>query len=557
MLKVSTFLSQNEIGYTAIPLFGPADSVFEKTASASFLPPVLAYIENLRPTNDAQYVLVNAMGAWEYFGSNINGDGFPEAALIHSPKNWTGNPMVDKIHAKSWPYGYPTFYNSHPYAHHRNKDPSRAYGEVELVVWNDHMKRVELVIRVDHDKCVKFGGVPVWDRLKQGQFPDVSMGAKVPFDTSSITLDWELYREAQATFDPKKHKHPGQAVLEFHKKLKTKNGKGIPGVSVTRHDYDDWCKKKMNHILPDGRKVFVYNDYPRFFDISFVFIGADKTAKVMVFVVRNGQTFSVPSTKVAHDMGYRELEEGELLKCASAEDRFVQALVKGAENKKAEIEKDVVPSQLAAKAVPVMTRGEPDIPEEVLDLLGKTGLSKALSTTSGLGMVLKPKEFQRITLVSIGMKPLADTLDEKKVLFPKVDEKDDSIEIEKDDFVPSLAKLLLPLLSMRTALAPMIERRVLVVGGKKSSSEDSPTSHSSKLLRKIGAAYGSYRDQLMDAVTRSQDVLSTSHDEELQKVASADAEEVFTPLSYSYLKDAYWDEVSSVEERSVIEPSLS
>src|SRR6185295_11826397 len=33
--------------------------------------------------------------------------------------------------------------------------------------------------------------------------------------------------------------------------------------------------------LPDGRKVAVRNDTPRFFDISFVFIGADKTAKVL------------------------------------------------------------------------------------------------------------------------------------------------------------------------------------------------------------------------------------------------------------------------------------
>ena len=48
---------------------------------------------------------------------------------------------------------------------------------------------------------------------------------------------------------------------------------------------DDYCEHVkilgMNRILDDGRRVGVVNDYPRFFDISFVFIGADRTAKVM------------------------------------------------------------------------------------------------------------------------------------------------------------------------------------------------------------------------------------------------------------------------------------
>jgi len=176
MIKVSTFLAESEHGLAAVPLFGPADAIFEKVASASLLPEVVKYIGTLNPRNDAQYVLVNAMGAGEYFGSNINGDHFPEEALMHRPDGWTGNPLVDKPMSKDWPYGFPTFYNAHPFAHHKNKDPSRAYGEVELAVWNDHMKRVELIVRVDFDKCQLFGGVPVWDRLKVGQYPDVSMG---------------------------------------------------------------------------------------------------------------------------------------------------------------------------------------------------------------------------------------------------------------------------------------------------------------------------------------------------------------------------------------------
>src|SRR3972149_676706 len=176
MIKVSTFLATTEYGYSAVPLFGPADREFEKNASPYLLPPVLRYIEGLRPKNDSQYVLVNALAASEYFGSNINGDAFPEASLIHCPEKWTGIPLIDKGLSTDWPYGFPTFYNAGAFAHHRNKDPKRAYGQVELALWNDLMKRVELVVRVDLDKCQNFGGVPVWDKLKSGQFPDVSMG---------------------------------------------------------------------------------------------------------------------------------------------------------------------------------------------------------------------------------------------------------------------------------------------------------------------------------------------------------------------------------------------
>ena len=120
MLKVSTFLAESDFGLAAVPLFGPADSVFEKTAAQGLLPEVVTFIEGLRPMADAQYMLVNAMGASEFFGSNINGDHFPEEALIHKPDSWTNNPLIDKSLAKGWPYGFPTFYGAHPYAHHKS-----------------------------------------------------------------------------------------------------------------------------------------------------------------------------------------------------------------------------------------------------------------------------------------------------------------------------------------------------------------------------------------------------------------------------------------------------
>jgi hypothetical protein len=542
MYKISHFLGESKHGVGAVPLFGKADPVFEKLASSELLPDVVRYIEGLRPSNESQYVLVNAMGAGEFYGSNINGDHFPEASLIHMPDKWTGVPAIDRVVSKQWAYGFPTFYNAFPYAHHRNKDSSKAFGVVELATWNPKMFRVELVVRIDHDKCLQFGGSDVWDRLRLGQYPDVSMGTKVPFDTCSICLDWSLFRAAVASFDPKKHVHPGQAVLQYHRQLKLRNGIGIRGVSITRKDYCEHARTQMSRIFPDGRKVWVYNDYPRFFDISFVFIGADKTAKVMLFIFRNGRVYSTkPSAVVAEEMGLKE-EPQEKEKAASTEEELLKvAFGKVAKPKRAAIRKDVVPSQFAGKAVPLLTRKEPHFPDELLDQLSKLPMKNVLSTTAGMGMVLRPREFQRITITQLGDRSLADDLDRKNIVFGKSEQKE-PMDMGTDCFLPALAKLLLPYLSTRSALGPVVEKRITIASGPEEKIK-AASSHSSELLDKIGAAYNGYRHGVMELAAYSQELVGndvTSGD--LCKLASAPVDDVFTPLAVAYLQDAYMDE---------------
>lgn len=554
MYKLSTFLAEGDHGYTAIPLFGPADDIFEKTASSGLLPEVLQYISTLKPKRGCQYVLVNAMGAGEYYGSNINGDHFEEAGLIHSPSGWTGNPLVDRALGKNWTYGFPTFYNAYPYAHHRNKDPSRAYGQVELAVWNDHMKRVELVCSVDYERCCKFGGVPVWDKLKAGQFADVSMGSKVCYDLSSIVTDWEEYNKALKTFDPKKYKYPGLAVLEYHKKLKAKDGVGIKGLSITRNDYDEWTKNHMNRILPDGRKVFVYNPYPRFFDISFVFIGADRTAKVMVFIVRHGDTRYVSSAeagdKIASVTCLGEMDADAAEKTASISDELLKKAfgLKSAEDKQSEMDKEIVPSHFASKAVPLVAKSEKDIPEWAVNALSALPEEKALSTSASMGIVLKPKEFQRITLIRMGKRDVSDQLAAADKVFPKAEEST-PCSLSADSFLPALAKMLMPLMNERSALGPYIEKRIHLAEKKE---DEPPTSHSSEDLRKIGAAYNGYRQALMDMVASAQDLLPTAApaNVEIAKLAAAQPESLFTPLAVAYLKEAHLDEVPFADTSS-------
>lgn len=548
MDKLSHFSGHGKFGATAIPIFTKSDAALEKVASSELLPDVVKYIENLRPNNNSQYVLVNALGASEYYSSNINGDAFTEASLVHLPDRWTGIPAIDKVVSKNWPYGFPTFYNAHPFAHHRNKNSSKAFGEIELATWHPRMKRVELVVRVDHDKCTQFGGTGVWDRLRIGDHPDVSMGTRVPFDTCVICLDWPLYREALSTFDPKRHVHPGQAALQFHKQLKAKNGVGIRGLSVTRNDYCDHAKTQMSRIYPDGRKVWVYNDFPRFFDISFVFIGADKTAKVMLFIFRNGKVYSAkPSVEVAEEVGVREGTD-QLEKAASIDEELLKrAFGKLAKPKSAEINKDVVPSQFAGKAIPLLTRKEPDIPKDLLNNISNLPLKNVLSTTAGMGIVLRPREFQRITIIQLGHRPLADELDSKGIVFSKSDQ-EEPMEMGADHFMPSLARILLPLMAIRSALGPIIEKRITMISAPEEKIA-SPTSHISELLGKIGSAYNGYRRGVMELVANTQELIGRdTASAELCKLANAPVDEIFTPLSVAYLQDSFMDEFGVIDK---------
>lgn len=565
MYKVAYFRGETEAGPTVLPLFGPADGLFEKVAAPQLLPDVIRYITTLRPRNDAQYVLVNALGASEWWGANVNADGFPEAALIHAPDDWKGVPLLDQVKAKDWPYGYPTFYDAKPFLHHRNKPgpphnhPS--FGEVELATWNDRMKRVELVLRIDKDLCERGGGTGLWDKLRAGQYCDVSMGSKVPFDTCSICLDWDAYRKAQATFDPSHQKTPGDAVLAVHKKKLAKDGIGIRGVSITRKDYCKHMREMPNRILPDGRKVFVYNDYPKFFDISFVFVGADKTAKVLMKIADDRRFWSLGGAELAEKLGYAEallVEETE--KTASVdEDQLKTAFLgKRAVDKQGEIVKDVVPSQFASKAVPLLTKEEKDLPRDLLDILGTAPIESSLSTPSAMGMVLRPREFQRVMLIQVGRRDLADDFDRKGVVFPQTNEKE-SVPMGPSFFSPVLAKLLSSLMGERSGLGPAIEKRVLIIQGKSPEQEKRATSHSSPLLRKISAVYNGYRQNVMELVTNSQDLLSsmgTPSIEGLDKFASCPVEEVFTPLSVAYLQSAFLDEVGGEEKTSGVERAL-
>lgn len=496
IIKLCQFPSVDEHGNRLIEIFYHPDqfhhSYMDKVA-APFLPQVQEYIDRLKPDPNSIYALVNALGAFEFWSSNINGDAFEEEHLIHRGPVW----------------GYETFLHyARPFMHHANKGPNaRAFGAVELSAWHDHMKRVELVVRLDRAMAEQVGAHKVIDKIDQGQLPDTSMGCKVPYDLCSISTDWSLYREALGGFDPSRDRHPGMAVLRYHKEVRP-----IPGLSITRNDYSDYLKYRMNEILPDGRKICAFNPFPRFFDISFVFIGADKTSKMMAKIASRAYVV-VPSSYVAESYGYCDKQQEqprthktfEMEKAASIESarELLRSFKKRAsQRKRAEIIKEIVPSQFGSKAVPILEKSEPPLPKETLDQMGHCPLSEALSTPTMLGMTLKPQEFQRVVLCRMGKPDLADDLDSQGKVFGPTDAVDKSIPMGSEFINGLIAKLLGNAIEDRSAFGPVLKRRMIriTIIGKPEAEQPDLDEAKDDLLDKVSAAYNGYREQVIEKI---------------------------------------------------------
>jgi hypothetical protein len=176
LTKLATFRGVSRDGEPLVRLFRPGDSL-TKTAG-SLMPEIQAWLRKYRPGPDDLCVLVNAMGASEYWGQNINGDIFYEDALVHDCRNHSTvqHPIDDFTGKTIPPYGYWTFHTAYPFVHHKNKDPTRAFGRVALAVWNARMHRVELVVILNKRLALQHGAAAVVDRILSGEFPDVSMG---------------------------------------------------------------------------------------------------------------------------------------------------------------------------------------------------------------------------------------------------------------------------------------------------------------------------------------------------------------------------------------------
>ena len=194
-------------------------------------------IGDIKPRPNRTYLHVITTGAQEYYGSNRNGDDFPETnqhVVFPHPENekrasYDTDGGLKKYHDKTY-MDKAAVYQEH---HTKDTDPS---GEIIAAKYNDDMHRGELLIAVDTNK---------WhDRLEKkasGQDIFLSMGCKVEKDVC----------------------------------------RACGRIAKTASEHCDHFKKMRCEVLEDGTQCSVINDAPHFYDISGVDVPADRIAFVL------------------------------------------------------------------------------------------------------------------------------------------------------------------------------------------------------------------------------------------------------------------------------------
>lgn len=203
---------------------------------------ISSFVKSIKPKEGMMYIHINAMGAGEYYGSNKNGDFFPESNLLECFKTFETSP-------------------AHVFRHHINKDPAKAIGKVLFSIYNDRMHRVELIAEVS-----KSLGLDIEDRLSRGEYPSTSMACKTPWDMCSM----------------------------------------CGNRAHTRQEYCKHLKFELGRVYPDGKRVMALNVAPlKFFDISIVIKPADVTSSVLgkVAYVDNGELVSSAEMAELEDVG--------------------------------------------------------------------------------------------------------------------------------------------------------------------------------------------------------------------------------------------------------------
>lgn len=150
----------------------------EKKAFVESQSPLYAFLQNVQPEAGVSYILVNALGAYEFYDDNRNGDGFPNAPYKVGELAQCGHPECTKSldgwisEPETLSHHYTTF-EKHGgiYKHHVNKDPSKSLGWINKSVLNPYMHRVELLL-----KLVNSRDPDISQRIGDGDFPAVSMG---------------------------------------------------------------------------------------------------------------------------------------------------------------------------------------------------------------------------------------------------------------------------------------------------------------------------------------------------------------------------------------------
>jgi hypothetical protein len=394
-------------------------------------------ILNMKRQPDRYYVVINALGSYEVWGANRNGDAFPEAGLKHKSLRTDMGTSED--------FGFKSFeHYAKLFKHHVNKNPKESFGDIIFSHWNQNLHRVELIVGIDTEK-----GKDIIDSLDNGELVSVSMGARVKYDRCSIC----------------DNKASTRAKYCIHLR-------DYMGQIVTKDLADQWSRETGRRILP-GTQVFAFNDYPRFFDISRVYVGADRTAYILGKAASKGHIFF--SADIADVKGITDsmIDKLATVKKIGEIDKEIGGEINISNDNNMRDsdgimvksdEMTAIKKSLDEKMNNVIAV-EPRMPNSFIDpMAASLPLETIFSTLFGLGIHPKPEEFQRIVLIKIRQKPLADELDSQNLVFDhnNNDIEPMPIDVSENDFSDTLGRGLASILPERSCFPSLLGPRMRI-----------------------------------------------------------------------------------------------
>lgn len=368
---LDTHFATGEATVQPVLLWGANGKPLRESFSTKTASEASDYIKAVQPKPGTTIVLVLALGAYERYDLNRNGDGFNEYAYKPGVQPSCGCCRADN---GAWVSQDETLlqhylsFEEHGkvYRHHQNTDPLKACGDVIKAFWNPQMHRVELLIGVENSKAPDLA-----QRIGDGDFPAVSMGCRIKYDVCTICG----------------HRAP------------------------TRKQYCEHLKHGMRQVTKTGLRAGALNPSPRFFDISWVIRPADQTGYMLKKVAEH-DSYVIRSAADAGDYLDRVDEKRAAIQKLSDIDKVIRGVPVDFKTSPLP-ENEARNIQSYHKAIQPALQRMPEMDPTTIEALAKHPVAETLSTLSAAGVILTTPEFIRLMLARLapGVQIPEETLD--------------------------------------------------------------------------------------------------------------------------------------------------
>jgi len=453
IVHLDTYFPTGELTVQPVVLWSRGKSFIEpitKHASVG-----VDYFKSIQPVPGHSIVYVLAVSAWERYGENRNGDGFPDQPY----RPLDGGITEDQVLTKHY-HSFETLGNV--FMHHANSDPEKSVGKVMKAFWNDSMKRVELLLDVDNAKTPNIA-----ERIKAGEFPAVSMGTRVPFDICSCCLNH----------------------------------------APTRVQYCDHLRFRMRDVI-NGVKVAALNPSCKFFDISWVVRPADPNAYMLKKVADESYEIKLSGAAAGEyldEMADRKLAAHKL----AVIDKVVQGIPVDAKTENIDPMhlRNIQSIQPTAQS---LSNTLPELPDAVLRQLASSfSLPEIFTSTLAMGMPLCTREVVKITIYRqipnapnmdgvadaavSARQPLLDLFQEHPQML---DCCEDALDIDQRHLNPKVAELIGLGMEKRSGIYEYLKRKYVPTNYREESPYSTPLSVTDPAS---GQRYGTTRGAAISA----------------------------------------------------------